>query len=66
MSSDTLVKLFVHCLSPEKRVKLYAALLLSENPLMARQAAMSKAHFSKPDDLRFELIKILDYGPRSL
>lgn len=63
MFLEFLVRFFVRHLSAERCVKLYAALLMSEDHQLTRQAALDKAYFSEPDDLRRKLHKLIEYGP---
>lgn len=63
MFLDFLISFFVRHLSAERCVKLYAALLMSEDRQLSRQAALDKAYFSKTSDLRHKLHKLIEYGP---
>ena len=63
MSLNFLISFFVRCLSAERCVKLYAALLMSEDRQLSRQAALDKAYFSETKDLRRKLHELIEYGP---
>lgn len=63
MFLDFLISFFVRHLSAERCVKLYAALLMSKDRQLSRQAALDKAFFSQTSDLRRELHKVIEYGP---
>lgn len=63
MFLDFLIRFFVRHLSAERCVKLYAALLMSEDRQLSRQAALDKAFLSQTNDLRRELYKLIEYGP---
>lgn len=60
---DFFIKFFVNRLSNDECVKLYAALLMSEDNQLSRQAALDKAFFSKRSDLIRKLRSLTEYGP---
>lgn len=60
---DFYIKFFVNRLSDDECVKLYAALLMSEDRQLNRQAALDNAFLSKRIDLKRKLRELTEYGP---
>lgn len=60
---DLLIQFFISQLSAERCIKLYAALLISDDRQLSRKAALDKAYFSKTTDLRRKLRHLIEYGP---
>lgn len=63
MLLDFWIRFFVSRLSAERCVKLYAALLISDDRQLTRTEALDKAFFSETCDLRRMLRRLIEYGP---
>ncbi len=63
MLIDLWVRLFVNRLGVEDCIKLYAGLLMISDKNISRKEALSKAHLSNRNQLKYKLIELINYGP---
>lgn len=63
MLLDFLVGFFVNHLSMEDCVKLFAGLLMINDKELQRKDALEQAKLSEREDLKYKLIRLINYGP---